>query len=555
MTTKTATSLSFLTLLAVAGCGGQTDVETAQMDSSQSSTVVHHDVWKSAPIASPVLLDAPARQESATHAINETYMSRQSAQMVGNAALSVDVSDRESVRKFYARVFIDSPVLMGWNGSYAAGNAGSINPDYQRATIQRVNWYRAMAGVPASVTLSTANSAKAQKAIFMMSANNLLTHYPTPDLKFYTADGAEGALSSNMGLGYNGVDAIDAYMKDVGVTNAAAGHRRWMLFPGTKTLGTGDVPSETVNGQRLWGGNALWVMDADYYGNRPQVRDGFVAWPNRGFVPYQTVFARWSFSYPDADFSQAQVIVSHKGSQIQIRTETVSNSAGENTIVWQMPGIEENGTHVQPESDMAYKVSVSNVMHHGAAKSFSYSVVVFDTGPIMKGTFSSYTLSLRNSILTISDKSGIDGIQTVKDPQRVDFSDASLAFDFEGNAGKTYRLYRAAFNRKPDPSGLGFWIDAMDRNVALQSVAGSFVQSPEFASLYGSSPTHAQVVRALYANVLHREPDASGAAFWTRALVNGLSVEQLLIEFSESPENKSQVATEIASGILYKRFE
>ena len=36
--------------------------------------------------------------------------------------------------------------------------------------------------------------------------------------------------------------------------------------------------------------------------------------------------------------------------------------------------------------------------------------------------------------------------------ERLDFSDAHLAFDVDGNAGQIYRLYKAAFARTPDLS-------------------------------------------------------------------------------------------------------
>ena len=36
-------------------------------------------------------------------------------------------------------------------------------------------------------------------------------------------------------------------------------------------------------------------------------RDGFVAWPPPGFVPYQTVYPRWSFVLRGADFTNATV--------------------------------------------------------------------------------------------------------------------------------------------------------------------------------------------------------------------------------------------------------
>jgi uncharacterized protein YkwD len=481
-------------------------------------------------------------------------MQKQSALWAEGAPMLVDTADREAVRRLYVDVYREPQVAAGWNGNYLTGNAGSINLDFQRSMLNRINWYRAMAGVPASVPLSATNSAKAQQAAFMMSANNALSHYPTKDWKFYTAEAAEAAAASNIGLGKNGPSAIDSYMRDSGENNGPVGHRRWLLFPNTRSFGVGDVPGETVNGQKLWGGTAVWVLDADFYGPRQKVRDGFVAWPTRGFVPHETVYARWSFTYPGADFSRTSVAVQRNGMPLDVKMEAVSTGAGDNTVVWQVPGIDPAGFHVKPSVDTKYQVTVSNVIIDQQPRSFTYEVVVFDAGPVLRGVYSSYTITYRDALLTLMDNTGREGTQTVKNPHRVDFADVSLAFDFEGNAGKAYRLYRAAFNRKPDANGLGFWIYAMDRGQALKLVAREFSQSAEFATLYGRSPSNAQILRALYLNVLHREPDEAGSAYWMRALENGLSVEQILIDFSESAENKLQVAGEINSGILYKRF-
>lgn len=556
MKKNSTATLSLLTLLILTGCGGQTDSEQQNVPSPIASGVVSTTPATANALAqeSGFMGAAPRYEQAANSAVGSGTMFKQSALVADGTPLAIDTSDREAVRQFFNKVYMEPRVSMGWTGSYTAGNGGTINVDYQRSTIQRVNWFRAMAGVPASVTLSSANSSKAQQAAFMMSANNALSHTPSSSWKFYTAAGAEGALSSNIVLGSNGPDAVDTYMKDFGDNNGAVGHRRWLLFPGTKTFGTGDVPAGELNGQGLWGGNALWVTDADFYSTRPQVRDGFVAWPSRGFVPHQAVFARWSFSYPAADFSQARVAVTRDGTPLDIRMETVVNGTGENTVVWQVPGIEPNGRHVKPTADIKYQVTVSNVFINQQNRSFTYDVIVFDTGALFQGTHASYTLTMQDSVLTLMDNTGREGTQTVRNPVRVDFADVSLGFDVEGNAGKAYRLYRAAFNRKPDASGLGFWIYAMDRGQSIKEVAREFSRSPEFATLYGASPTHAQLVRAMYLNVLHREPDATGAAFWMQAMANGLPVEQLLVDFSESAENKAQVASEIRLGIMFKRF-
>lgn len=725
------------------------------------------------------------------------YEQRQSARAIGDAGSVVDIGSRESVRLFYNRVHQQATPPMEWTGSHATGAPGDTGAAFKAATLQRVNWYRAMAGIPAAVPLSLETSAKAQQAALMMSAAGMLSHYPTADWKFYTPTGAQAAASSNLALGKVGPSAIESYMRDNGDTNAAVGHRRWLLQPKTRSIGTGDVPGGQVDGKLQWGANALWVTDVDQASPRPQVRDEFVAWPTTGFVPYATVFARWSVSYPGADFTQARVSATRDGKPLTVRQETVDNHYGENTLVWQMPDIDEASSHTRPEADLRYHISVSGVRVQGRERSFDYDVTVFDPavvtpgsfqpvasapaqvaagqsyaasigaapnasgyslstyrlvrlgasnaapivaetwttanggnhaildagrlrlrvasddwgrqaatlnkrlmaantgarvlvrrtsqlatstqtfrvqvsaddganwndvyteagrntgtqisgvvsiplaeyagrvlrlrivadvtgsayvtddsgwtvtdigfegvdelreerkessadgrftlshlqpgayllvprfdvnglyesdpgipatvlvdGAVLRGPRANYTLSRQGGVLTIVDRTGQDATQVVQSPLRIDFTDITLAFDVDGNAGQTYRLYRAAFNRQPDAGGLKYWIGAMDGGVDAEAMARAFVKSDEFTSLYGAAPTHAQIIKTIYRNVLHREPDEGGAAYWTQALVNGLSVERLLLDFSESAENKAQVASEMALGIAYPR--
>jgi hypothetical protein len=134
--------------------------------------------------------------------------------------------------------------------------------------------------------------------------------------------------------------------------------------------------------------------------------------------------------------------------------------------------------------------------------------------------------------------------------ERLQFSDQNVALDIHGNAGEAYRLYQAAFNRTPDKAGLGYWIDALDDGNSLQNVAHSFVNSAEFASLYGANASDMQYVAALYQNVLHRAPDASGYEFWLHAMEIAPR-DEVLVNFSESAENQAQVIGAIEHGIGY----
>lgn len=135
--------------------------------------------------------------------------------------------------------------------------------------------------------------------------------------------------------------------------------------------------------------------------------------------------------------------------------------------------------------------------------------------------------------------------------ERVLFADGAVALDIDGAAGKAYRVYQAAFDRVPDAGGLGFWIEAMDRGAPLVAVAGGFVTSQEFTTLYGANATPIEFITRLYANVLHRLPDQSGFDFWVGALDRGLSRAGMLAEFAESPENRTQLIGVMQDGIDY----
>ena len=85
---------------------------------------------------------------------------------------------------------------------------------------------------------------------------------------------------------------------------------------------------------------------------------------------------------------------------------------------------------------------------------------------------------------------------------------------------ETTRLYQAAFNRSPDSAGLAFWSGRLSQDATVDQVAQGFVDSPEFAASYGVLNASGFVAQ-LYANVLHRAPDAAGQQGWLNTLTNG----------------------------------
>lgn len=173
---------------------------------------------------------------------------------------------------------------------------------------------------------------------------------------------------------------------------------------------------------------------------------------------------------------------------------------------------------------------------------------------LYSGLRADYSIVRSGDGASVTAHSSGEGKDSLLGIERLVFADAMVALDVEGAIGQVFRLYQAAFDRKPDLKGLGFWINAVDQGAALKEVAAAFTGSTEFKGLYGSAPSHETFLAALYHNVLHRQYDQDGFNFWLGALQAGYSREHVLLEFADSKENVANVATLIANGIDYLPF-
>ena len=280
----------------------------------------------------------------------------------------VDIQDKEAVRQFYLTEYMASEgVDSEWTGDHASCNPGATSAAFKEAILRRINYFRAMSGVPA-VQFQGEYIQKAQSAALMMSVNRQLNHTPPETWTCYTDDGYEGASSSNLFLGVYGPSAISGYMYDPGSGNYFVGHRRWILYPQTQYMGTGDIPPQ--NGYPS--SNVLWVFDRDnMWGERPMTRESYVAWPPPGYVPRQVVYPRWSFAYPQADFSDSTVDVTRDDQLVGVMVNPIANGFGENTLVWEL-------NESIPDGDVVYTVTLQNVVIDSIPQSFTYQVMIFD---------------------------------------------------------------------------------------------------------------------------------------------------------------------------------
>lgn len=108
------------------------------------------------------------------------------------------------------------------------------------------------------------------------------------------------------------------------------------------------------------------------------------------------------------------------------------------------------------------------------------------------------------------------------------------------------RLYYAVFLRDPDVGGLKYWISLKQAGYGLDHIATMFAESAEFRSTYGSLSNSA-FVELVYRNVLRRQSDPGGVAYWTNFINNGMTRGRMLIGFSESNEFRELTFDEVTT--------
>ncbi len=457
-----------------------------------------------------------------------------------NAGIWLDTSNRQAVIDSYALEFSKVDPDIGWTGDRGSCSPGTTNPAYRTAIIDRVNWFRSVGGVPATVTENATYSAKAQEAALMMSVSDQLSHNPDQsEFDCYTSNGAEAAGKSNLYLGRTGPHAITGYMFDPGSGNVSVGHRNWILHPTVQQFGTGDTP-----GPGRQATNTLWVVD-NTFDPQPALREAqdFIAWPARGFVPGEVVFPRWSFSVRNGDFTSASVTTQRidngrvsgtVSSPIVFQNE--SAGAPFSILVWEPVGIDTN-----PTVDQTYRITVDNVRLGSVTKSYSYEVVVIGDqvaaltsapGDIASFANAAYTDFLGRAATAAEKNNWIQQINAGTTRHELV---AELTQSDEWAANVVDGMYLDTLGRVPDAGGRAFWVDQLRNGTSVARMAALFYGSPEYIAEEGNQLD--RWITDLYYELLQRQPDGGGLSYWVSE-TNRTTSGSVALRFYQSDESR-----------------
>jgi len=320
----------------------------------------------------------------------------------------VDPAVRSEVVAFWHASYLPSEGYVdrvGWTGSYGSvgpGAEGQLAPAFIADVERRVNFVRALCGVPATVRFNggtpvridegdvhqpaptTSKEAAVQRAALMVALAaptnvSALSHDPPPTLSGWTPEAWNGSHNSTIARGLFGPGAIDAYFREnVSGTsgwNYSVGHRRWLLAVPVTEMATGDTPGDfdPGSGQITLPSNLVYVRPRS--DELASATERFVAYPGAGHFPAPLNSPFWSLSFGAADFSGASVTMTDEGGA-PVPVSIVSRQSGfaENAIVWQVPAAVADTVAAQ---DRTYHVTVDGIANAGAA-THSWSVTLID---------------------------------------------------------------------------------------------------------------------------------------------------------------------------------
>jgi hypothetical protein len=220
----------------------------------------------------------------------------------------------------------------------------------------------------------------------------------------------------------------------------------------------------------------------------------------------------------------------------QARSTTVEGLAGDKTHLFKVRAINGAGAGRRslPSTAVEVPATVTDPAQFGSVEALvAHHVEVFLGRPATAAEVRALTTRVTD---------------TADGPAEV-VAEMSTSATYRTSRAPIYRLYQAILGRPPDASGLEYWARRLRRGTSVHVAARSIAGSSEFARRYPAL-SHDDFVRLVYRNVLRRDPDPGGFAYWTRRLQAGTDRALLVTSFSESRENQRRTADEVDVALL-----
>lgn len=154
-----------------------------------------------------------------------------------------------------------------------------------------------------------------------------------------------------------------------------------------------------------------------------------------------------------------------------------------------------------------------------------------------------FTISASSShqAIEVHDRTGAEGTDTLLAVETIELADQTLDLRYIQGAAKVESqdfiplldLYAAYLDRAADSLGILFWASELAAGRSVASIARALFNSDEAIGARSDHWSAEQVVGEIYRNLLDRDPDAEGLAYWTGEIESGrLSAELFPLVFT-----------------------
>ena len=213
-------------------------------------------------------------------------------------------------------------------------NAGIVKEIYLQKATDRLNAFRAIAGLPAAVMDKNLNEQGQYGAVILGTENVAFSHYPAQPTgmsdEFYVKASA-ATKASNIYAGRDLILTPDGFMNDSDERNVdKLGHRRWQLNPSLGKVGFGYVAGAP---------NTYKQYTAEMCHDRSASNNDydFIAWPPSGYCP-NSIFGgtvAWSVTVNPARYGEInrdnfRVVLTEEASDTRISHEWTFSDNSEN---------------------------------------------------------------------------------------------------------------------------------------------------------------------------------------------------------------------------------
>ncbi len=156
----------------------------------------------------------------------------------------------------------------------------------------------------------------------------------------------------------------------------------------------------------------------------------------------------------------------------------------------------------------------NDLMTGGAGNDVLYGGAGIDTA-VFSGNRANFSLAPSGGNYVVTDRSGVEGTDTLVSVERVRFADTNVAIDMSGAAGTTAKTLGAVFGKAAvaNKEYVGIGLNLLDGGMSYLDLMQAAINAK-----LGAGASNATVVNLLYTNVVGTPPPAGDLAYFTGLL-------------------------------------